>query len=604
MRCAVCGVLALLLKFIVAGLALEQGDPYRLIYGHDSFGNSCGRGDNPTLYDNVNSGLSMRGQKKLFYHYASRSPTSLQMCVSECPQTDNINSKTLSSFAKVTVDSGLCLSNATDGAGTRYNPYHYDAYQTTMPYTDSDGCPEQVWASLSLMNRCLPVSETATDAINGVMDSMNAAGVASDILSDFNKAYQSIMILLLATMVVAILIVFTLRYTAYILIWVCYWALIVMTLVLGVFLWYTYAEYKRAYDDYAADNQTPPASAEDNVNLFLALAIAWTVLGAVLIIVLAYMRSRVALVVALFQEAGDCLGAVPLLLLYPILTFLEAIVVITYFGYILAYLWTAGTTDINNTTQHASFSTTDEIRGWYWYHLFGFFWTFEMVLAFQEAVVAGVVAEWYFTRPCPETGKKTLAMPIARAFARTLRFSLGSILAGAFIIAVVKMIRFAVWIFEDKIKQLDPSSAAKFCIACVKCVLWCFERCIKFHNRNAYIEIAITGKSFCSAAIRAFDLLLRNALRVAAINSIGDFVLLMAKFVVIIGCTVGAFFWFRNFDEGLTYEAVCILAVALFAYGVATMFIGIYEMAIDTIFMAFCEDSERNDGSCDKPFFM
>ena len=36
-----------------------------------------------------------------------------------------------------------------------------------------------------------------------------------------------------------------------------------------------------------------------------------------------------------------------------------------------------------------------------------------------------------------------------------------------------------------------------------------------------------------------------------------------------------------------------VFVVALFAYGVATMFIGIYEMTIDTIFMAFCEDSER-----------
>lgn len=312
-----------------------------------------------------------------------------------------------------------------------------------------------------------------------------------------------------------------------------------------------------------------------------------------------YMYNRIALVVALFQEAGDALGTMPLLLFYPILTFLQAVVVIAYFGYVLIYLWSAGEAVVNNGTQHVTFEAKDELIGWYWYHFFGFFWTFELVLAFQEAVVAGAVADWYFTRD-----KKKLKMPIARSFARTLRFSLGSVIAGAFIIAVVQIIRMALRVFEKKVKKLNPGTAVKFCIKCVQCCLWCFEKCLKFLNRNAYIEVAINGKSFCTSAMAAFKILLHNALRVAAINSIGDFVLHVAKCVVILGCTIGAFFWFRNFDEGLTYESVCILLVAVFAYGVASMFIGVYEMTIDTIFIAFCEDAARNDGTEDKRFFM
>ena len=40
---------------VVAALALDQGDPFRLIYGSDSFGNSCGT-SNKNKYDNINSG--------------------------------------------------------------------------------------------------------------------------------------------------------------------------------------------------------------------------------------------------------------------------------------------------------------------------------------------------------------------------------------------------------------------------------------------------------------------------------------------------------------------------------------------------------------------
>ena len=51
---------------------------------------------------------------------------------------------------------------------------------------------------------------------------------------------------------------------------------------------------------------------------------------------------------------------------------------------------------------------------------------------------------------------------------------------------------------------------------------------------------AIYGYSFCASAKKAFFLILDNALRVAAINSIGDFVLFLGKIstvaiVVVIG---------------------------------------------------------------------
>ena len=46
-----------------------------------------------------------------------------------------------------------------------------------------------------------------------------------------------------------------------------------------------------------------------------------------------------------------------------------------------------------------------------------------------------------------------------------------------------------------------------------------------------------------------------------------------------------------------------IAASMLFAYLIADSFIGVYEMAIDTIFLCFCEDSSRNDG-INKPYYM
>ena len=50
-----------------------------------------------------------------------------------------------------------------------------------------------------------------------------------------------------------------------------------------------------------------------------------------------------------------------------------------------------------------------------------------------------------------------------------------------------------------------------------------------FYNYHA----AIYGYNFCSGARRAFQMLTSNVMRVAAINSVGTFVLFLAKVAVV-----------------------------------------------------------------------
>jgi len=42
----------------------------------------------------------------------------------------------------------------------------------------------------------------------------------------------------------------------------------------------------------------------------------------------------------------------------------------------------------------------------------------------------------------------------------------------------------------------------------------------------------------------------------------------------------------------------------IFAYGTAYCFMAVIDMAVCTIFLCFCEDLERNDGSPERPFYM
>jgi hypothetical protein len=65
-----------------------------------------------------------------------------------------------------------------------------------------------------------------------------------------------------------------------------------------------------------------------------------------------------------------------------------------------------------------------------------------------------------------------------------------------------------------------------------QCCMWCLEKCMKFLNKNAYIITAIYGYSFLKSARVAFFTLLRNILRVAAVNMVSDFILMLGKVFV------------------------------------------------------------------------
>lgn len=48
---------------------------------------------------------------------------------------------------------------------------------------------------------------------------------------------------------------------------------------------------------------------------------------------------------------------------------------------------------------------------------------------------------------------------------------------------------------------------------------------MKFINRNAYIMVAVKGTGYCQSAARAVRLIVANALRLVAVDVVGDAVI-------------------------------------------------------------------------------
>merc|ERR1712127_598186 len=130
----------------------------------------------------------------------------------------------------------------------------------------------------------------------------------------------------------------------------------------------------------------------------------------------------------------------------------------------------------------------------------------------------------------------------------------------------------------------------------LKCLLWCVEKCLKYINKQAYIQTAIFGYSFCKASREGFFLLLRNALRISAVSVVSGIVLFIGKVFMTVASAVGGYYYLEiHFGDQLNSLIVPALLIAAAAYAVSEMFNEVFGMAISTMLQCFVVDEEMFD---------
>jgi choline transporter-like protein 2/4/5 len=282
--------------------------------------------------------------------------------------------------------------------------------------------------------------------------------------------------------------------------------------------------------DGRTDNEVKGMEILSYIVLFLAF------LYACLMVVL---RKRVQLAISVVKQAARSLASMPVLIFMPVFqTVFLCIFLVPWCIYVL-YLASSG--DISNATgsyitglgtsveyQYREFTFDQNTKFAFLYMLFIYFWTSEFIVAVGQLIIALSIVAWYFNRDKKSVNNKTAIWS-----AKTItRYHLGTAAFGSLIIAIIKTIRAVIAYFQNKAKK-SGNKLAQYVLCVLQCCMWCLEKFMKFLNKNAYIQTAIYGQSFCPAAKRAFFLLLRNVLRVAAVTMVSTFILLLGKVIII-----------------------------------------------------------------------
>lgn len=598
---------------LVVGIYASQvGNANALLFGTDYEGNVCGS----------KSGTRDLSSKPNLFNFELFDPitltayTTYAVCVTDCPGSLADFSLTYAPPIGPDPTTAICL------------------YSQTQPQTIAEvnaavtagNCTQLTFPSQSFLYRCIPLPSsldsvlqingtvgnvTVTAPVNGtsfistVIEELNQRGVSLEIFRDLYNGWPYILASAGVSVGLSFAWLLIMHIFAFLLVWLS--ILLVLVSLLGgtAYLWYQYYLIKSGeavlggeliiFEKYGLNAYVY------NQTTFLVFAIIVSVFFVIMFLLMVTLRTRINLAIALIKVACRALRKMPSVFLMPYIKAILLLIATAWCIYTSLLLSTAGnvTTFSINGIPQATFTSNNLITYLTIYVVFGYYWAWNFIVAMLDTVVAGSVASWYWVRD----KKKLPFFIVLPSFYRVIRYHLGSLALGSFLIALVEWIRYLLRRLEKTMnKSKNPVVVLLF--KCVQCCFLCAERLLKFLTHYAYIEIAVYGYSFCKAARFAIQLITRNIIRVAVVDKVSDFVLFCSRIIITVVSTVIGNYWLLNNIPSPTFWAMPLLVMAVLAYGISYTFITVISMSITTIFLCFCEDSERNDGTAEKPYYM
>lgn len=119
------------------------------------------------------------------------------------------------------------------------------------------------------------------------------------------------------------------------------------------------------------------------------------------------------------------------------------------------------------------------------------------------------------------------------------------------------------------------------CCAC----MWLLEKCIKYMTKNAYIQIALTNKSFCPAAWNAFTLMIKHAPRFGLGNSIGAIFMVLGCAIITAGSCTCSYLFLTNEPQllNLTSPITPTIVVGVIALLISYQLMSVFSFSSDAI---------------------
>uniref|UniRef100_A0A087XV67 Choline transporter-like protein n=1 Tax=Poecilia formosa TaxID=48698 RepID=A0A087XV67_POEFO len=579
----------------ICGFTIATGGAARLIFGYDSYGNTCGR-RNERIEGVQLSGLDHTDRKFVFFldpcniDIVQRKIKSMALCVSLCPPEELKTHQDLKRFA-MTNGSELCS-------------YELPAHRYPALLERFSRCPKlPVPRSkpLPLFNRCTPVDVSCYARFaEAVVTFVGDSSVLHRLIAGVAASKEIIVGLCVLALALSMVLMVIIRYISAVLVWILTSLVVLGSLAGTSVLWWLYIDHRLYANDTSSKDPTEakqeaPEGQRDGGQALLVYAAAATIFTVRTEPepenaepVMLFMRKRVALTIALFHVAGKVFIHLPLLTLQPFITFLALLLFWVYWILVLLFLGTTANSKFSLNLKFIANPTLNLIQTLVTDLRVGILnisvLSLEEVKPPNEPSFDPAVLNQIAKSTCRCHASKTpTVMFTNRKLQRDVNLSIGTI----YIHNKTVSDRLLIGIKQTHI------TATLFC-ALIRCVsiisssaaTMCPPNCAAITQLQSHIVSLLTS---IQQTVVTTTVLLQDV---------------VSPQVLIMTCTAFAGVLLLNYQRDYAEWLLPLIIVCLFSFLVAHCFLSIFEIVVDVLFLCFAIDTKYNDGTPGKEFFM
>jgi hypothetical protein len=385
----------------------------------------------------------------------------------------------------------------------------------------------------------------------------------------------------------------TLQKCAGVFVWVCLLIVVACPSTAGSYLIWV-AKFQGGFDGV-------PHFGNDEHNFYVGVGCA--ALGGVLFCVVCYAQSSVEKAIKTVKTTADCMTDCPTLMLTPLIEITSKFVVLVSMMAGFSLLVTCGSVK-NGKGVYREFEYSDEQRMMLAFYVLMMLWMVELLTSLSQFAIAYAAQDWYYV--AYENGRKTRVRSngALRGYCVGLMYHLGSLALGSFLVAMLRFVRmFLEWVARMAKDRGDAMGAIIARI--VGCLVWCFEQFVRFVNKNAYIEMAIKGKGFCTSAQVAVKTMVGEFLAFGMLAG-ATWIIQLAGIGII--ASVGAMLtWMMcwNLDPFNNQASKHYVSDPVFVTGCASVicalvglaFAVVFDTVADTMLYCIAKDAEHGGGA-------
>jgi hypothetical protein len=476
------------------------------------------------------------------------------------------------------------------------------------------------------------ISSAAASTFDSIMSSEIADSVQSGIgesFSTFLNTWDVTIIVCVLAFVMGLVFLILLRFFIKPVVYFAVFAVFALFMALGVI---AYAYATQCVDDELDTSALASvgeekeclnykvSSGEGRKALLYCAYICW-ILAAVYAAIIACLFKRIRLAVAVNAVAAQFVVHTPHIVLVPVIQGITALTWTIIWILMCTFLLSQVPDDyVDTTTAFDSYDSAytncvdgkwpeggiykvDSTGAWmcyqpryaidyrFWYSVLSFFWHHAFIVAVGQCTIAGAVGVWFFNRG--EKGSMAASMlSVCTGWKNCFRYHLGSLAFGSFILAVIQTVRWFM-IYLSKQAKAQGNFVMEIVLKVFAYCLWCFEKSVKFLNKNAYIQVALMATNFCTSAKNAFWLIARNAVRFGVLGSLGFIVHFIGKYLIMSATAVLGFLILQEMHADVSAVPVtCVLAYCVIGYSMGVLFMDVFGLAVDATLQCFIATEE------------